>query len=1258
MSGNESLRIDAEHPWPWLDAFPESAQAFFNGREAATAQLLRCVLAAPATVLFGKSGLGKTSLLQAGLFPLLRAPERRLLPVLVRLDHGVDRPGLSAQLLARLRAETQAHQIAWEHPALPDEDSLGDTARLWELLHDSRTLWRDAEGRRWTPVFVLDQFEEVFTLVAEVEAQQRLFDELGNLVQGRIPAEVAARLDAHDELLDRIDPERLGARFVLSLREDYLPDLEIHADRIPRLGPNRYRLLPMSHAEAMEAIDKTGGALVDEADAERIVRFLDQQNLSVDPNRPRPQRRERIEPALLSLVCAGLNQHRVEQRAPKLDARSLDRLGGQLLEKFYDDALAALPEKRREAAARFIETELITLDGTRRPFPEQSLGRVGLDGEDIARLKDRRLLRTENTEHGAYVELVHDRIATVVAGRAQKSREREAARKEREKRALWWRIVAGIVAVLCTGLITTGYQWLQAEQSREQLAKATTSLESINEKLGSKLIELKAALGRAASAEADAQEKAELAERRASEAKAEAERALKAERLAKAAQTDAEAQKGKALAAARDATAQRVLSDANDYFGGINRPATGLQSLLMTLAGHRLAQKSAQPFVQAAGYAGLQREFNRSVDLIWVRETDFSIMAMALSPDGSLIVSGSRFDLRLRDVRSGHPIGEPLKGHSHLVSSVAFSPDGSRIVSGSWDTTLRLWDARSGHSIGQPLKGHSDSVNAVVFSPDGSLIASGSEDGTLRLWDARSGQAVGEPLKGSHGPVNSVAFSPDGSLIASGGWGGTIYLWNARSRQPISEPLKGILGSVSSIAFSPNGSSIVASGGDYAVHQWDIGTQRRAGKPLRGHGGPISSLAFHPTGQALVSGGWDGTLRQWFLPSERALGDALKGHSGQVTHVTVSPDGSRILSGGFDETLRLWKFNPSRIHDSMPATIGYSDSAAVLASNSDGSRIVYLGEDGAMLLWDGRSGRFIGAPLKGHPVNMAGVRFSPDGSRIVSTGDDKTLRIWDAKSGQAIGKPHKFESSIASTYAFSADSSRIVFPSSEDTLQILDIRSGLAIAQPILGVGGTISSVAFSPDGSRIVSSSNDGRIRQWDTRSSQPIGEPLRNESGTQFSVSFNQDGSRILSSDLTGTYRLWDARSGLPIGKPMKTKSGHVLGINRATAFSEDGSRIAFTSPGGHLHLWDARSGLPVGLPIETGLASIDSLAFSQDGLSIAIRDKATPQGTLPILDGWATELCTKLPRNMTRKEWREWISPDIDYVVQCPGLPVPAD
>src|SRR5687767_10631181 len=77
-------RIDEQNPWPGLNAFDEAAQRFFNGRGNEVAELRRLVLNAPLTVLFGASGLGKTSLLQAGLFPLLR--QENVLPVYVRLD--------------------------------------------------------------------------------------------------------------------------------------------------------------------------------------------------------------------------------------------------------------------------------------------------------------------------------------------------------------------------------------------------------------------------------------------------------------------------------------------------------------------------------------------------------------------------------------------------------------------------------------------------------------------------------------------------------------------------------------------------------------------------------------------------------------------------------------------------------------------------------------------------------------------------------------------------------------------------------------------------------------------------------------------------------------------------------------------------------------------------------------------------------------------------------------------------------------------
>ncbi|CCA76887.1 hypothetical protein PIIN_10873, partial [Serendipita indica DSM 11827] len=77
-----------------------------------------------------------------------------------------------------------------------------------------------------------------------------------------------------------------------------------------------------------------------------------------------------------------------------------------------------------------------------------------------------------------------------------------------------------------------------------------------------------------------------------------------------------------------------------------------------------------------------------------------------------------------------------LRGHSSSVTAVAFSPDGSRIVSGSRDQTIRLWDAKTGEPVGEPYRGHSGSVNAVAISQDGSQLVSGSEDNTVHLWDA------------------------------------------------------------------------------------------------------------------------------------------------------------------------------------------------------------------------------------------------------------------------------------------------------------------------------------------------------------------------------------------------------------------------------------------------------------------------------------------------------------------------------------------
>ncbi|MEB3164807.1 MAG: P-loop NTPase fold protein [Prochlorothrix sp.] len=278
-----------------------------------------------------------------------------------------------------------------------------------------------------------------------------------------------------------------------------------------------------------------------------------------------------------------------------------------------------------------------------------------------------------------------------------------------------------------------------------------------------------------------------------------------------------------------------------------------------------------------------------------------SVRAVAFSPDGKTIASGS-YDktIRLWDLQ-GNPMGEAFQGHSNVVASVAFSPDGQAIVSGSSDKTIRLWDLQ-GNPMGEPFQGHSDVVYSVAFSPDGQTIVSGSADQTIRLWDLE-GNPVGEAFQGHSDVIYSVAFSPDGQTIVSGSRDYTIRLWDLEGN-PTGEPFQGHSNAVNSVAFSPDGQTIVSGSRDETIRLWDL-QGNAIGEPFQGHSDIVYSVAFSPDGQAIISGSRDQTILLWDLQGN-PVGEPLKGHWRYVYSVALSPDGSRIVSGAGDGTLRLW----------------------------------------------------------------------------------------------------------------------------------------------------------------------------------------------------------------------------------------------------------------------------------------------------------------------------------------------------------------
>ena len=98
------------------------------------------------------------------------------------------------------------------------------------------------------------------------------------------------------------------------------------------------------------------------------------------------------------------------------------------------------------------------------------------------------------------------------------------------------------------------------------------------------------------------------------------------------------------------------------------------------------------------------------------------------------------------------------------------------LASASRDTTIRLWDVATRHPLGQPLKGHGDRVEDVAFSPDGTILVSGAEDGTVRLWDVATHSPLGLPLGHEEDSVETVAFTPDDRRVVTGP---EIRLWNS-----------------------------------------------------------------------------------------------------------------------------------------------------------------------------------------------------------------------------------------------------------------------------------------------------------------------------------------------------------------------------------------------------------------------------------------------------------------------------------------------
>jgi tetratricopeptide (TPR) repeat protein len=470
--------IDPENPWLGLASFTEETRGYFHGREEETAELCRRVQRKLLTILFGQSGLGKTSILRAGIVPRL-GPDGYC-PVYVRLDYSPESPRPSEQI-KRAVAEATLQSGRWTRQGVVET---GES--LWEFFHHRDDELRDSSGRTLIPLLIFDQFEEVFTLAQGDESgRQRaaaFLEDLADLVENRPPKALEAKMEADDAGVEEFDFTRADYRILISLREDYLAHLEGLKNMMPAVTQNRMRLARMTGAQALSAVVRPGGGLVSEEVAEQIVRFIAGGAELAGAE---------VEPSLLSLVCRELNNTRRAQGHPVISADLLAGSRETILSEFYERTLSDQPAGVRA----FIEDELLTDSGYRESIAASRVRKaftaVGAPNA-LTALVDRRLLRVEERLDVRRVELTHDVLCGVVKSSRDVRLEREQkiaverqlaetqAKEKLSRRALRRaRLIAGVCAVLAIGAVANavfGFYNLRRAQAAETQAQLTRQM--------------------------------------------------------------------------------------------------------------------------------------------------------------------------------------------------------------------------------------------------------------------------------------------------------------------------------------------------------------------------------------------------------------------------------------------------------------------------------------------------------------------------------------------------------------------------------------------------------------------------------------------------------------------------------------------------------------------------------------------------------------------------------------------------------------
>ncbi|MBW4448809.1 MAG: hypothetical protein KME38_18590 [Spirirestis rafaelensis WJT71-NPBG6] len=493
-----------------------------------------------------------------------------------------------------------------------------------------------------------------------------------------------------------------------------------------------------------------------------------------------------------------------------------------------------------------------------------------------------------------------------------------------------------------------------------------------------------------------------------------------------------------------------------------------------------------------------------------------SVIAIAFSPDGKYVISGSRDStLKIWNWQTGVEV-RTLRSHTSWVNAIAISPDGKYLISASLDKALKVWDWQTGIEV-RTIQGHTRSVIAIAFSADGKYLISASSDTTLKIWDWQTGVEV-RTLSGYTSSVNVIAFSADEKYLVSGSRDSTLKVWNWQTGEEV-RTIQGNTSSVNAIAFSPDGKYLVSGSHDSTLKVWDWQTGEQV-RTIQGNTSSVNAIAFSPDSKYLVSGSEDKSLKLWNLQTGVEV-RTIQGHTSSVNAIAFSPDSKYLVSGSRDKTLKVWDWQTG---EEVCTIQGNTSSVNAIAFSPDGKYLISGSEDKSLKLWNLQTGVEV-RTIQGHTSSVNAIAFSPDSKYLVSGSLDSTLKVWDWQTGEQV-HTIKGHTSWVNAIAISPDSKYVISGSLDSALKVWDWQTGVEV-RTIQGHTSSVNAIAFSPDGKYVISGSLDSTLKVWDWQTGVEV-RTIQGHTSNVNAIAFSPDGKYLVSGSSDNTLKLWNLQTG----------------------------------------------------------------------------------------------------------------------------------